>query len=64
MQIPQIWTGLRPLDLDAQNDDDLDMGLKQSRALAKAYKNPKISIDWAGVEAVFADRDPFELLLS
>ena len=63
MQIPQIWTGLRPLDLDAQNDDDLDMGLKQSRALAKAYKNPKISIDWAGVEAVFADRDPFELLL-
>lgn len=63
MQIPQIWTGLRPLDLDAQNDDDLDMGMKQSRALAKAYKNPKISIDWAGVEAVFADRDPFELLL-
>ncbi|RKF31881.1 hypothetical protein BCY89_17175 [Sphingobacterium siyangense] len=63
MQIPQIWTGLRPLDLDAQNDDDLDMGLKQSLALAKAYKNPKISIDWAGVEAVFADRDPFELLL-
>lgn len=63
MQIPQIWTGLRPLDLDAQNDDDLDMGLKQSRALAKAYKNPKISIDWAGVEAAFADRDPFELLL-
>ncbi len=63
MQIPQIWTGLRPLDLDAQNDDDLDMGMKQSRALAKAYKNPKISIDWAGVEAVFAERDPFELLL-
>lgn len=63
MQIPQIWTGLRPLDLDAQNDDDLDMGLKQSRALAKAYKNPKISIDWAGVEAAFVDRDPFELLL-
>ncbi|MFU1856587.1 DUF1800 domain-containing protein [Sphingobacterium sp. NGMCC 1.201703] len=63
MQIPQIWTGLRPLDLDAQNDDDLDMGLKQSRALSKVYKNPKISIDWAGVEAAFADRDPFELLL-
>ncbi len=63
MQIPQIWTGLRPLDLDAQNDDDLDMGLKQSRALANAYKNPKISVDWDGVEAAFADRDPFELLL-
>ncbi len=63
MQIPQIWTGLRPLDLDAQNDDDLDMGLRQSQALAKAYKNPKISIDWDGVEAAFADRDPFELLL-
>ena len=63
MQLPQIWTGLRPLDLDAQNDDDLDMGLRQSQALAKAYKNPKISIDWDGVEAAFADRDPFELLL-
>ncbi|WP_293880401.1 hypothetical protein [Sphingobacterium sp. UBA1498] len=63
MQLPQIWSGLRPLDLNVQNDDDLDMGLKQSRALAKAYKNPKISIDWSTVEDSFGERDPFRILL-
>ncbi len=63
MQLPQIWSGLRPLDLDVHNDDDLDMGLKQSRALAKAYKNPKISIDWSTVEVTFGGRDPFRILL-
>jgi len=63
MQLPQIWSGLRPLDLDVHNDDDLDMGLKQSRALEKAYKNPKISIDWSTVEVTFGGRDPFRILL-
>ncbi len=63
MQVPQIWAGMRPLDLDAQNDDDLDMGLKQSRQLYKTFKNPQITIDWAQVEKAFSNRDPFQLLL-
>jgi len=48
---------MRMLPMEIANPENL------SRALAKAYKNPKISIDWDGVEAAFADRDPFELLL-
>ncbi|MDR2275034.1 MAG: DUF1800 domain-containing protein [Sphingobacterium sp.] len=63
MQIPQIWTGLRPLDLDPQQDDDLDMGLKQNRKLTKGFKNPNMLIAWPQVEAVFAGREPALLLL-
>lgn len=63
MQLSQIWTGLRPLDLNPQNDDDLDMGLKEKRALTKTFKNPRISIDWPTVEGTFAGKDPLQLLL-
>jgi len=63
MQIPQIWSGLRPLDLNPREDDDLDMGLRQNRKLAKAFKNPNMSIAWQQVEAAFAGREPTELLL-
>lgn len=63
MQIPQIWSGLRPLEFDVPNDDDIDMGLKQKRPLAKGFKNPHMSIAWEQVEAVFAARDTSAILL-
>lgn len=63
MQIPQIWSGLRPLDRVAQGDDDLDMGLKQKQKLTKAFKNPHMDIKWTEIEAVFADRDITLVLL-
>ncbi|QIH34632.1 DUF1800 domain-containing protein [Sphingobacterium sp. DR205] len=62
MQIPQIWSGLRPLDRSPQQDDDLDMGLKQKRKL-KGFKNPNMSIAWPEVEAAFAGKEPIQLLL-
>ena len=63
MQIPQIWSGLRPLDLSPQQDDDLDMGLKQNRKLGKGFKNPNMSIAWPKIEAAFADKEPLQILL-
>ncbi|WP_146943403.1 DUF1800 domain-containing protein [Chryseobacterium hagamense] len=64
LQIPQIWSGLRPLDYRPKEDDDLDMGLKNSpNALAKSFKNPNITIDWAYVEKVFSGKNPEDYLI-
>ena len=54
LQIPQIWSGLRPLEYSPRPDDDIDMGMKtRENALNKTFKNPNIEIDWAHVEKVF-----------
>lgn len=64
LQIPQIWSGLRPLDYRPKEDDDLDMGLKNNpNALAKSFKNPNITIDWAYVEKVFSGKNPEDYLI-
>lgn len=64
LQIPQIWSGLRPLDYRPKEDDDLDMGLKNNpNALAKSFKNPNITIDWAYVEKVFNGKNPEDYLI-
>lgn len=53
LQIPQIWSGLRPMEYSAKEDDDIDMGMKSREALNKSFKNPNITIDWERVEKVF-----------
>ncbi len=64
LQIPQIWSGLRPLDYRPKEDDDLDMGLKNNaNALAKSFKNPNITIDWTYVEKVFSGKNPEDYLI-
>jgi len=64
LQIPQIWSGLRPLDYRPKEDDDLDMGMKNNpNALAKSFKNPNITIDWAYVEKVFSGKNPEDYLI-
>lgn len=64
LQIPQIWSGLRPLDYHPKEDDDLDMGLKNNpNALAKSFKNPNITIDWSRVEQVFSGKNPEDYLI-
>lgn len=58
LQIPQIWSGLRPLDYRPKEDDDVDMGLKNNtNTLTKSFKNPNIIIDWAKVEKVFSGKN-------
>ncbi|WP_346984663.1 DUF1800 domain-containing protein [Chryseobacterium sp. POE27] len=64
LQIPQIWSGLRPLDYRPKADDDLDMGLKNStNTLTKSFKNPNIIIDWAKVEKIFNGKNIEEYLI-
>lgn len=57
LQIPQIWSGLRPLEYTPRQDDDIDMGIKSKEtALNKMFKNPNIVIDWPQVEKIFTDK--------
>jgi len=64
LQIPQIWSGLRPLDYRPKEDDDLDMGLKNNtNTLAKSFKNPNITIDWARVEKIFNGKNVEDYLI-
>ncbi|WP_375181581.1 DUF1800 family protein [Chryseobacterium sp.] len=64
LQIPQIWSGLRPLDYRPKDDDDLDMGLKNNtNSLTKSFKNPNITIDWSRVEKIFNGKNVEDYLI-
>ena len=63
LQIPQIWSGLRPLQLEAKSDDDVEMGLKNNQMRNKGFKNPNIIIDWNLVESTFKNKSISDYLL-
>ncbi|AZA54089.1 DUF1800 family protein [Chryseobacterium sp. G0201] len=64
LQIPQIWSGLRPLEYSPRQDDDIDMGMKsRETALNKSFKNPNITIDWARVEKAFSNKNCEDYLI-
>ncbi|MGI9652209.1 DUF1800 domain-containing protein [Chryseobacterium sp. RLHN22] len=63
LQIPQIWSGLRPMEYSAKEDDDIDMGMKSREALIKAFKSPNITIDWLAVEKAFKNKRPEDYLI-
>lgn len=64
LQIPQIWSGLRPLEYSPRQDDDIDMGMKsRETTLNKSFKNPNITIDWDRIEKIFADKNCEDYLL-
>lgn len=63
LQIPQIWSGLRPLELEAKTDDDVEMGLKNNHMRNKGFKNPNIIIDWNLVESTFKNKNISDYLL-
>ena len=63
LQIPQIWSGLKPLEVSPKADDDVDMGLKKSENYAKGLKNPGIVIDWNAVEETFKSKNIANYLL-
>lgn len=65
LQIPQIWSGLRPLDYQPKEDDDLTMDLKTRSAdpLGKGFKNPGITIGWGQLEKIFAGKNIADYLL-
>jgi len=64
LQIPQIWSGLRPLEYSPRQDDDIDMGNKsRETAVNKSFKNPNIIIDWPRVEKIFAGKNCAEYII-
>lgn len=64
LQIPQIWSGLRPLEYSPRQDDDIDMGMKSKEtALNKSFKNPNITIDWNRVDQIFARKNCEDYLI-
>ncbi|MCW1963028.1 DUF1800 domain-containing protein [Chryseobacterium viscerum] len=64
LQIPQIWSGLRPLEYSPRQDDDIDMGMKSHEtALNKSFKNPNITIDWERIEKLFNNKNCEDYLL-
>ncbi|SIT09596.1 Protein of unknown function [Chryseobacterium ureilyticum] len=64
LQIPQIWSGLRPLEYSPRQDDDIDMGMKSKEsALNKTFKNPNIIIDWSRVDTIFASKNCEDYLI-
>ncbi|MDQ0065617.1 DUF1800 domain-containing protein [Chryseobacterium lathyri] len=64
LQIPQIWSGLRPLEYSPRQDDDIDMGMKSRETpLNKSFKNPNITIDWNRLEKVFANKNCEDYLI-
>ena len=64
LQVPQIWSGLRPLEYSPRQDDDIDMGMKsRETALNKNFKNPNITIDWDRIEKLFANKNCEDYLL-
>ncbi|MCQ9635468.1 DUF1800 domain-containing protein [Chryseobacterium sp. WG23] len=64
LQVPQIWSGLRPLEYSPRQDDDIDMGIKsRETALNKSFKNQNITIDWERVEKIFARKNCEDYLI-
>lgn len=63
LQIPQIWSGLRPMEYAAKEDDDMDMGMKSREALNKSFKNPNIMIDWNKVDHAFNNKKAEDYLI-
>ncbi|MDF2551401.1 MAG: hypothetical protein K0R77_676 [Chryseobacterium sp.] len=63
LQIPQIWSGLRPMEYSAKEDDDMDMGMKSREALNKSFKNPNIIIDWNKVDKALTNKKAENYLL-
>jgi len=63
LQMPQIWSGLRPMDYDAPLDDDLDMGTKNKNSNLRQFKNPQIEIAWDQVNDTFNGKQLVDYIL-
>lgn len=63
LQMPQIWSGLKPLEVEPKSDDDVEMGMKSAQKQTKGFKNSKIVIDWKKVEDVFKSKNIEDYLL-
>lgn len=63
MQLPQIWTGLQPLEMKSPEFDDIDMGMKQKIDLQKVFNTSGKTIHWDLVESQFQNKNLQDYLL-
>ncbi|MGS0748660.1 DUF1800 domain-containing protein [Halpernia sp. GG3] len=63
MQLPQIWSGLRPLELKPKIDDDVEMGMSKDYTVNKKFNSTAFTINWPQIEAVFKDKNVANILL-
>lgn len=57
LQLPQIWSGLRPLDLEPKSDDDVEMGMKSENRKTAGFKDANMIIHWDLVEQNFKNKN-------
>lgn len=63
MQMPQIFSGLRPLALQPKADDDIQMGMGTENNGNRKFRKNNFIIDWPQIESVFKDKNIAEILL-
>ena len=63
MQLPQLWSGLRPLELKPKTDDDIEMGMKTDSTANKKFASNAFTIDWPQIESIFKDKNVANILL-
>lgn len=63
LKIPQIISGIRPLDYTIKEDDDINMGNNMDRLRKQMFKNQIIAVNWNTVEEPLRQVDPLDFLL-
>ncbi len=66
LKLPQIWSGILPMDYEGKDDDDVDMGMKERTMKStkiRHLKNAGGTIDWSKIENALQDENIFDILL-
>jgi uncharacterized protein (DUF1800 family) len=63
MQLPQIWTGIQPIEIKSPELDDIDMGMRQKIDFQKIFKISSKTINWNEIESTFQNKNLENYLL-
>lgn len=63
LKIPQIISGIRPLDYTPKEDDDINMGNNMDRLRKQMFKNQTVAVNWTAVKKYLENVDLLDFLL-
>lgn len=63
LKIPQIISGIRPLDYTPKEDDDINMGNNMDRLRKQMFKNQTITVNWNSLKHQLDNVDLLSFLL-